>query len=106
MNNVKDVPGFVYQLGGLIVASGNEFTKALKLLEISSFGCFMSAKRLHVAMMQRSEWSKDKRRRRKQNKTENGVEDSEQRMREVAEKYGCEDPAKVLRCLKRILGAG
>ena len=27
-------------------------------------------------------------------------------MREVAEKYGCEDPAKVLRCLKRILSAG
>ena len=27
-------------------------------------------------------------------------------MREVAEKYGCEDPAKVLKCLKRILSAG
>ena len=33
MNNVKDVPGFVYQLGGLIVGSqaGNEFTKALEV---------------------------------------------------------------------------
>ena len=33
MSNLKDVPGFVYQLGGLIVGSpaGNEFTKAIEV---------------------------------------------------------------------------
>ena len=114
MNNVKDVPGFVYQLGGLIVGSqaGNEFTKALEVA--GDIGALVvlgdrSAEVTASRVMQRIRYgSKDKRReKRKQNKTKEMVLRSpEQRMREVAEKYGCEDPAKVLRCLKRILSAG
>ena len=52
------------------------------------------------------EKKREERRRRENTKKEKTLRNPEERVREVAEKYGCEDPAKVLKCLKRILSAG
>ena len=116
MSNLKDVPGFVYQLGGLIVGSpaGNEFTKAIEVA--GDIGALVvlgdrSAEVTASRVMQRvrygsKEKRREERRRRENTKKEKTMRNPEERVREVAEKYGCEDPAKVLKCLKRILSAG
>ena len=116
MSNLKDVPGFVYQLGGLIVGSpaGNEFTKAIEVA--GDIGALVvlgdrSAEVTASRVMQRvrygsKEKKREERRRRENTKKEKTLRNPEERVREVAEKYGCEDPAKVLKCLKRILSAG
>jgi pheromone shutdown protein TraB len=111
-SNLREVPGFIYQIGGLIVGSpaGNEFTKAVE--SASSIGALVilgdrSAEVTASRVMNRVRFgTREKSGRKKETRTRVKKLDPEERVRDVATRYGCEDPGKVLKCLKRILSAG
>ena len=116
MSNLKDVPGFVYQLGGIIVGSpaGNEFTKAIEVA--GDIGALVvlgdrSAEVTASRVMQRVRYGVKRRKGREKEKREHEERKDAQKSRGKSARSRGKirvrgSLAKVLKCLKRILSAG
>jgi len=116
MYKARESLGFVYAILSVFVDAepGGEFVKAIEksgeigaLVVLGDRDSTVTMKRIYSRLARAKKKSTTALGETEKTKTKQKKwVDPEESAKKVAEKYGCKDPAKVLKCLKRILSAG